>query len=167
MYFGGAAGTQVSKTASIYIRRDTDFEYNLLQVSSDDISLFPYHTATAEVVFSGGVGSGFAGLPVSGLIGKALNHGGVFRGIITANTATTVTVAGGYTGLADTAEIYNVGSLQFSLDGTNFAPVVHPADLTGTNMVTQVYVKDTLNIPAVAINYPANIIKVSGVEYIA
>jgi hypothetical protein len=171
MYFGGAVGAQVTKNTTIYVKRDTTFEYTLLQVSSDDVSLFPYHTSTAGVVFTGGgatsVGSNFAGLPVNGLVGKALNHAGVYRGIITANTATTVTITGNYSGIADTAEIYNVGSLQFSVDGTNYAPVVNLADLTGANVTATVHVRDTLSIPSVAINYPANIVKVSGIEFIA
>ena len=167
MYFGGSVGAQVTKNASIYIIRDDVFEYSLLQVSSDDVSLFPYHTATANVVFSSGVGSGFAGLPVGGLVGKALNHAGIFRGLVVSNTENTVTIDNGYSAISDTAEIYNVGSLQFSLDGSTYAPVVHPNDLTGSSKSVLVYVRDTLNIPAVAINYPANIIKVSGVEYIA
>ena len=167
MYFGGVSGSNVTKEATIYIKRDANYEYTLLQVSSDDTSLFPYHQTITNVVFTGGVGTGFAGLPVNGLIGKAVNHAGVFCGIIVSNTATAITLNVAYTGADATAEIYNIGSLTFSSDNTNFVPVLGLPDLAGAVSIAAVYVRDTLNIPAVAINYPSNIIKVSGVEYIA
>jgi hypothetical protein len=176
MYFGGAVGAPVSKTATIYLKRTANFEYTLLQIASDDVSLVPYSEATENVTFTGGVGSGFSGLAVGALIGKAVNHEGKFRGIVVANTATTVTISTGFTSVDNvatgyhasaTAEIYNIGTLSFSLDGSTFASVVHPADLVGTETVVPFYVKDTLNIPSVAINYPSNIIKISGTEYIA
>ena len=170
MYFSGAIGSTVSEDASIYLRRGDDgFEYILLQVASEDTSLFPYHAAVNSVVFADGVGTGFSGLPVDGLIGKALNHGGNFVGTIVSNTISTVTISDNtYTSAAATAEVYNVGTLQFSLDGVTFAPVVQPPDLTATGVeVIRVYVKDTVKIPVAALNYPSNIIKVTGVEYIA
>lgn len=167
MYFGGTTGANVTKVSTIYVKRSADFEYTSLQVASDDVSLFPYHTATADVVFAAGIGSGFVGLPVNGLIGKALNHAGAFRGIITSNTETTVTIAGAYTAVAASAEIYNVGSLEFSLDGVTYGPVIALPDLTGAALSAMIYVRDTINIPAVAVNYPSNIVKVSGIEFIA
>lgn len=167
MYFGGVAGANVTKTSTIYVKRTTDFEYTSLQISSDDVSLFPYHTATPDVVFTGGVGTGFVGLPIDGLVGKACNHAGAFRGIITANTETTVTIDAVYTGVAASAEIYNLGSLEFSLNGSTYAKVLPLTDLVGATITVPVYVRDTINIPAVAINYPSNIIKVSGIEFIA
>ena len=168
MFFGGAEGAVVSKQTQIYIKRDANFDYTALQVSSEDTSQFPYHTTTADVVFTAGVGVGFSGLPVGGLVGKAVNHNGIFVGLVLSNTEAAITLDRAYTGVSANAEIYNIGSLQFSLDGTTFAPVIYPADMTaGGSDTTMVYVKDTLSIPAAAVNYPANIIKVSGIEYIA
>jgi hypothetical protein len=167
MYFGGTAGTNVTKIASIYVKRTTDFEYTLLQISSDDTSLFPYHQTTPDIIFTSGVGNGFSSLPVNGLVGKAVNHNGVYCGIIVSNTDITITLNTTYTNVPATAEIFNIGSLLFSTDGTSYLPVLSLPDMTGAITDTVVYVKDTLNIPSVAINYPSNIIKVSGVEYIA
>lgn len=170
MYFGGAVGATVSEDVPIYLRRGTDgYEYTLLQVASEDTSIFPYHAVTTGVVFTNGVGTGFAGLPAGGLIGKAVNHAGVYVGTITDNTVSTITLSDtGYTAIAASAELYNIGTLQFSLDGVIFAPVIQPPDLTATgDEVIIVYVKDTVKIPTVALNYPSNVIKVTGVEYIA
>lgn len=167
MYFGGTAGTDVTKSTIIYAQRDENFEYTLLQVSSDDTSLFPFHQTTENVVFSSGTGSGFSGLVVNGLIGKAVNHNGVYCGIIDSNTDTTVNLNNTYSGLPAAAEVYNVGSLEFSTDGTNYFPVIALPDFSGATTKATIYVKDTLTIPTVAINYPSNIIKISGIEYIA
>lgn len=167
MYFGGAPGSDITKTSTVYLKRTTDFEYTLLQVASDDTSLAPYHQSTGGVVFSTGVGSGFSGLPIEGLVGKAVNHAGIYCGKVISNTASTVTVDSIYTGAPATAEIYNIGSLSFSSDNATFSPVLVLPDMTGSVVSATVYVKDTLNIPAVAINYPSNIIKISGVEFIA
>lgn len=167
MYFGGTVGQNVTKTAQIFVRRSTEFEYSSLQISSDDVSLFPYHTSTDKVIFTNGVGAGFSALPINGLVGKACSHGGSFKGIVISNTETTVTITEDYSGVAATAEIFNIGSLEFSLDNTTFKPVVELPDMTGATVSIGVYVKDTLNIPAVAVNYPSNIIKVAGIEYIA
>ena len=46
----------------------------------------------AAVIFTAGVGSGFAGLVAGALVGRAIFHGGLFRGVVIANTATTVTI---------------------------------------------------------------------------
>lgn len=168
MYFGGTAGDTVTKQGSIYIKRDEGFEYTALQVASDDTSLFPYHTSADTVAFTGGVGTGFSGLPAGGLKGKAVNHNGIFVGIITDNTTSQITLDTAYTGASSSAEIYNVGSLQFSLDGNTWKPVVYPADMTAAvESVKEVFFKDTIKIPTAAINYPSTIIKVSGIEYIA
>jgi hypothetical protein len=167
MYFGGTTGTDVTKSTIIYAKRDDNFEYTLLQVSSDDTSLFPYHQTTENIIFTAGTGSGFVGLPVNGLIGKAVNHNGVYCGIIDSNTETTVNLNNSYTGLPAAAEVYNVGSLEFSTDGVTYLPVISLPDFSGVLMQATIYVRDTLTIPSVAINYPSNIIKISGVEYIA
>ena len=168
MYFGGVAGTEVTKSGSIYVKREDNFEYTSLQVSSDDTSLYPYHTAVEDVVFANGTGSGFTGLPVNGLKGKACNHGGTFQGVITSNTATTITIDADYTAAGATAEIYNIGPLEFSIDGTTWARVIHPVDMVAANAaVRQIYYRETLKIPSAAINYPSTIIKVAGIEYIA
>lgn len=169
LYFGGTAGDNVTKQLSVFLQRPDGFEYTALQVSSDDSSLFPYNASTDAVTFTTGVGTGFAGLPVGGLKGKAVNHGGVFRGVITDNTATDVTIDNAaYSGAAATAEIYNIGSLLFSTDGVTFAPVIHPADMTAADaQIKEIFFKDTVKIPAAAVNYPSIMLKVSGVEYIA
>lgn len=168
MYFGGVAGENVTKQSSIFLKRPEGFEYTALQVTSDDSSLFPYHASTDAVVFNNGVGTGFAGLPAGGLKGKAVNHNGIFRGVITDNTESTVTIDTTYTGAAAAAEIYNIGSLLFSTNGTTYAPVVHPTDMTAAvEQVREIFFKDTVKIPAAAVNYPSIMLKVSGVEYIA
>ena len=167
MYFGGAAGDSVTKTVPIYVKRTTDFEYSALQISSDDTSLFPYHTTTQDIIFTNGVGVGFSALPINGLLGKAVNHAGSFRGLVISNTETTITISESYTGTAAATEVYNIGSLEFSLDNTTFKPVLAIPDMTGATVTTMVYVKDTLSIPVVAVNYPSNIIKIAGIEYIA
>lgn len=167
MYFGGAVSESVTKQSSIFLKREAGFEYTALQVSSDDTSLYPFHSTVDGAVFSAGVGTGFTALPVNGLIGKAVNHNGQFKGCIISNTETTVTLDTAYTGGAAMAELYNVGSLQFSIDGVSWKKVIHPADLTGASLVTEIKFRDTLKIPAAAINYPSTIIKVSGIEFIA
>ena len=177
MYFGGAAGSVVTKTAQIYVKRtDNNFAYMLLQVTSSDTSVMPYFNSAEGISFTNGSASGFSGLPVNGLIGKAVNHQGVYVGRITNNTASTIFITPTFTSIDDLAtnklqsagvDIYNVGTLEFSVDGTTYAPAVELVDLKDNVNICSVYVKDTLNIPTVAINYPTNIIKVSGLEYIA
>jgi hypothetical protein len=167
MYFGGTVGAIVAKTATVYVKRDAFFEYNMLQIASDDTSLFPYHVTTPAVEFTAGVGVGFSALPVNGLVGKAVNHDSLFRGVIVSNTATSVTLDTTYTGILAIAEIYNIGSLTFSLDNTTFVPVLALPNMSGVTTTIPVYLQDKVSIPTVAINYPSNIIVVSGMEYIA
>jgi hypothetical protein len=50
-------------------------------------------TAQTGVTFAAGVGSGFSGLTASTLIGYRVIHNGTFRGTVTANDATTVTIS--------------------------------------------------------------------------
>lgn len=166
VFFGGAAGATVQKGSSIYLQNSIGFGYTALQVFSDDTSLFPYHTTTPAIVFAAGVGTGFAGLPVNGLVGKAVNHNGTFVGKVASNTADSVTIDTAYNGASASAEIYNIGSLEFSLDNVNWSPVVNLADLDADLTVVEVKFRDTVVIPGVAINYPATNIRVSGIEYI-
>jgi hypothetical protein len=49
--------------------------------------------AFANITFLNGVGSGFSGLTVNALINRAVYRNGVLLGLITSNTATTITLA--------------------------------------------------------------------------
>ena len=176
--FGGVAGTVKTSQVAFWLRRSPITgggslnTYDTLQVQSIDLSVAQGSLTQSGVTFSAGVGSGFTGLVAGALIGRAVNHNGAFRGVVTANTSTTVTISDtGYTqASAADAVVYTVGSLQFALDtgsgpGT-YAPVVHPSAITSDTPV-KLWVKDTVTVPTSAMNYPNNVIAATGIEYLA
>lgn len=175
--FGGTAGTVKTSQAAFWLRRSPITgggslnTYDTLQVQSLDLSVADGSLTQSAVTFVDGVGSGFSGLVAGALIGRAVNHNGTFRGTVTANTATTVTISDlAYDGDSADAVVYTVGSLQFAPDvagnpGT-YAPVIHPAAINNDTAV-KLWVKDTITVPASAINYPNNVIAVTGIEYLA
>jgi hypothetical protein len=170
--FGGTAGTVKTSAVPFYLKRTPGYVYDTLQVRSLDHSQ-PQATLTQTgITFAAGVGSGFSGLVPSALIGRALNHGGVYRGIITANDASTVTISDtSYTdAVADTAVAFTIGSAKFAIDSGSgpgvYAPVVQPAAIN-TDTPVKIWMQDTITVPTSAVNYPNQIPYVTGVEYLA
>lgn len=169
--FGGTAGTSKATAASIWLKRTPGYTYDTLQVTSQDLSQVQGSLTQTGVTFSAGVGSGFSALTVDALIGRALNHNAAFRGIVTANTATTVTISDtAYTqATASDAVVYTIGSLLVAPDNAGvagtYAAAIHPAAITSDTAV-RLWVKDTITIPTSAVNYPNNITKVTGIEYL-
>lgn len=171
MNFGGVAGTSKATSANVWIKRTPGYVYDTLQMQAQDLSQVQGTLTQTGVTFAAGEGSGFSGLVVGALKGRALNHKGVYRGLVTANTATTVTISDtAYTqATAYDAVVYTIGSLLFAPDvsgspGT-YAPVVHPAAVSD-DTARKFWVMDTVTIPTSAMNYPNNVIKVTGVEYL-
>lgn len=175
--FGGATGTIKTTQTAFWIRRSPITgggplnTYDTLQVQSVDLSQTQVSLTQSGVTFASGVGSGFSGLTAGALIGRAVNHNGVFVGVVTANTTTTVTISNlTYSGASATAVVYTIGSLQFAPDvsgspGT-YAPVLNPSAITSDTAV-KIWVEDTITIPVAAVNYPNNVIAVTGIEYLA
>lgn len=175
--FGGAAGTVKTTQTSFWVRRfpitggGSLNTYDTLQVQSVDLSQTQASLTQAAVTFASGVGSGFTGLVSGALIGRAVNHNGIFRGIVTANDTTTVTISDtGYSGSSAEAVVYTIGSLQFAPDSSGspgtYAPVIHPAAINSDTAV-RIWVRDTVTVPNTAMNYPNNVIAVTGTEYLA
>jgi hypothetical protein len=171
MNFGGVAGTNKVTESNIWIKRTPGYTYDTLQMQAHDLSQTQASLTQTGVTFASGVGSGFSGLTVGALKGRALNHNGVYRGKITANDATTVTISDAAYTQATTydAVAYTIGSLIFAPDASGspgtYAPVIHPAAVAD-DVARKFWVKDTITIPTSAVNYPNNIVKVTGIEYL-
>lgn len=164
--FGGNPGDTKSPVSSIWLKRTPGFTYDTLKVHVEDLSADAVASTSADITFNAGVGSGFVGLVADALVGLALDHKGVFVGIITANTSTTVTVVEAYTdAVAGDVLIYSVAPVKCSLDGITYKHAVHPPAIA-TDAATRVYIKDTRKIPNAAMNYPNFTIRVSGIEYL-
>jgi hypothetical protein len=170
--FGGTAGDNVTTASSFYLKRTAGYQYNLLRVTCSDLSAGGTTLEQASVTFASGVGSGFSGLVASAKKGQAVFHKGVYIGLCTANNITTITTDNaGYTdAVAGAATVVPVGSLLFALDSGgspgSYATSVNPADITD-DTVHRIWFKDTVKVPASAMNYPNNAINVNGVEYLA
>ena len=175
--FGGAVDTLKTSQTSFWLRRSPITgggslnTYDTLQVQALDMSQIQSSMTQTAVAFTAGVGTGFSALVVNGLVGWAVNHAGLFRGLVTANTADTVTISDtSYAGSSDDATIYTVGSLQFAADSGGspgiFSAVLNPDGISGDTAM-RVWVSDTIAVPQTATNYPNNIIAVTGVEYLA
>jgi hypothetical protein len=171
MNFGGVAGVVKSTATSVWLKQTEGYIYDTLQAQSQDLSQVQASTAQSGITLAGGTAEGFVGLVPGALIGRALNHKGVFIGIVIANTETSADMYNAATdAVAGEAIVYTIGSLQFALDndGTpgTYAPVVHPQAVDGNPESVRLWVKDTVTIPTTAVNYPNNVIKVTGIEYL-
>ncbi len=175
--FGGVQGTVVNTQTSFYLARAANSDgslnvYNSLFVQCLDNSQTQASLTQTGITFASGVGSGFSGLVAGALIGRACIHNGNYQGIVTANTSSTVTISNlSYTdATAASCTMYTIGSLQFAPDtgGTpgSFAPVIQPAAITN-NTPTRIWVEDTVTVPNAAINYPNNVINVTGIGYVS
>lgn len=170
--FGAAVDTLKENSRAVYLRRDNSvYSYDTLRAFSQDksVPLTVSNTfAQAGVTFTAGVSNAvFTGLTVNGLIGLAVVHNGEYRGKITENTATVITISDvAYTEATEfIAEIFPVGSAEFSLDNVTYAPVINLDPIT-TDAAVPIYVKDTVVVTSSPLNYPNIAIKVIGVEYI-
>lgn len=175
--FGGVQGTVRNTQTSFYMARAANTDgslntYDTLFVQCLDNSQTQATLTQSGITFASGVGSGFSGLVAGALIGRACVHNGNFQGVVTANTTTTVTISNtGYTqASAYSCTIYTIGSLQFAPDvsgspGT-FAPVIQPSVIT-SNTAVRIWVEDTVTVPASPINYPNNVINVTGIGYVS
>lgn len=178
--FGGAQGTVVTTQTSFWLRRSPLSSvpgaslniYDNLQIQALDNSQVQATLTQTGITFAAGVGSGFSGLVAGALIGRALNHGGIFRGIITANTTTTVTISNtAYTNaVASDAVAYTIGSLLFAPDSSGapgtFSPVLQPAGISSDTPM-RIWIQDTVTTPNAAMNYPNQIPHVTGRELLA
>lgn len=166
--FGGNPGVDITTISSVWLKRTPGFIYDTLKFYVEDLSAAVVASTTAGTTFASGVGSGFVGLVDSALIGLALDHKGVFRGMITANTTTTVTISDtGYTdAVAGDSHVYSVSQVLCSLDNVTFKAAAHPAAINNDTAV-RVYLKDTVKVPNAATNYPNLTVRVSGIEYVA
>jgi hypothetical protein len=175
--FGGTTGTVKNTQSSFYLARATNADgsmntYDTLFVQCQDNSQAQYSLTQTGITFASGVGSGFTGLVAGALIGRACVHNGNYQGVVTANTTTTVTISNlSYTdATAASCTLYTIGSLQFAPDvsgspGT-FAPVIQPSAIT-TNAATRIWVEDTVTVPTNPINYPNNVVNVTGIGYVS
>lgn len=166
--FGGNPAAVVTTTSSVWLKRTAGFTYDTLKFYIEDLSAAVVSNTDSGITFASGVGSGFTGLVADALIGLALDHKGVFRGLITANTTTTITISDlTYTdAVAGDTQRYSVSQVLCSLDNVTFKPVMHPAAINNDTAV-RVYLKDTVSIPNAATNYPNLTVRVSGIEYLA
>jgi hypothetical protein len=170
--FGGTAGSVKTSQTSFWLKATPGYTYDTLQVQCLDHSQTQASLTTASTIFASGVGSGFSGLVAGALIGRAVNHGGTFRGVITANTTTTVTISDtGYTNaVASDSVAYTIGSAMFAPDSSGspgtYANVIHPSAITDGTPV-RIWMEDTVTIPVAAMNYPNQIPYVTGIEYLA
>jgi hypothetical protein len=170
--FGGAAGTVKTTATSFWLKRTPGYTYDTLQVQSLDHSQTQASLTTASTTFASGVGSGFSGLVAGALIGRALNHGGTYRGTITANTTTTVTISDLTYNNAVAADsvAYTIGSALFAPDSSGspgtYVHVLQPAAIS-TDTPVRIWMQDTVTVPVAAMNYPNQIPYVTGIEYLA
>ena len=175
--FGGVTGTTVNTQISFYLAREANADgslntYDTLFVQCLDNSQTQASLTQTGITFASGVGSGFSGLAAGALIGRACIHNGNFQGTVTANSTTTVTISNGaYTdATAASCTLYTIGSLKFAPDvsgspGT-FAAVIQPSAITN-NTAIRIWMEDTVTVPAAAINYPNNVINVTGIAYVS
>lgn len=165
--FGGDPAVSVTATSSVWLKRTPGFVYDTLKFHAEDLSAGAVSVTHASITFAAGVGSGFVGLVADALIGLALDHKGTFRGIITDNTTTTVTIDDtGYTdAVAGDSQIYAVAPVLCSLDNVTYKAVVHPVDILD-DTAQQIYLRDTVSIANSAMNYPNMTLMVSGIEYV-
>jgi hypothetical protein len=175
--FGGNQGDTKTSALPFWLKRSplpdgVDKDYNNIQVQCLDLSQTQASLAQASVTFASGVGSGFSGLVAGTLIGRALTHGGTYKGTVTANTTTTVTISDtSYTNAtAASATLFTVGSAEFAPDvsgspGT-YVKVLQPSAIT-TNTAVKFWMDDTIIVPASAMNYPNNVINVYALESIS
>ena len=174
--FGGVQGTVKNTQSSFYLARAANSDgslntYDTLFVQCQDNSQTQATLTQAAVSFTSGVGSGFSGLTAGTLIGRACIYNGNFQGTVTANTTTTVTISNlSYTAASASATLYTIGSMLFAPDvsgspGT-FAAVIQPSAIT-TNTPVRIWCEDTVTIPNAAINYPNNVISVTGIGYVS
>jgi hypothetical protein len=166
--FGGNPGADITTTSSVWLKRTAGFTYDTLKFYVEDLSAVAVASTTTGTTFASGVGSGFVGLVADSLIGLALDHKGVFRGMITDNDATTVTISdAGYTdAVAGDSHVYSVSQVLCSLDNVTFKTTAHPAAINNDTAV-RVYLKDTVKVPNAAANYPNLTVRVSGIEYLS
>ena len=171
--FGGSAGSSKTAAVPFWIKRTPGYVYDTLQVQSLDHSQPQGSLTQSAITFASGVGSGFSGLVAGALIGRALNHGGsTFRGLVTANTSTTVTISDltYNNAVASDAVAFTVGSAQFALDSGSgpgvYAPVIQVPAINDDTPV-KVWMQDTITIPTTAMNYPNQVPRVTGIEYLA
>ena len=166
--FGGNPAANITTTSSVWLKRTPGFTYDTLKFYVEDLSSAAVSSVTTGVTFSAGVGSGFVGLVADALKGLALDHKGVFRGMITANTTTTITISDlAYAdAVAGDCLVYSVSQMLCSLDNLTFKAVIRPPAIT-TDTAVVVYLKDTVLVPNTAVNYPSLTIRVSGIEYLA
>lgn len=170
--FTGAAGASKTAIGAFWLKRTPGFNYSALLVKALDLSQTQVSLTQTGVTFAAGVGSGFSGLVAGALKGQAVTHGGTYRGVVTSNTTTTVTISDtGYTeAVAADAVVFTIGSTEFAPDSSGspgtFARAIHPADIT-TDTAVKLYFRETLLIPADAMNYPNNVISITRTETVA
>lgn len=166
--FGDVAGNAVTASGSVWLKRESAYEYRNIKVYSQDNSVDDNVDEYAAVSCAGTsiTSANFVGLTVNFYAGYAFWHDGAFRGIVVSNTATTMTLDRSYTGASGNAQFFNIGPMLVSLDDITYDYVVSPADIT-TDTPVRIYYKDTVTIPEVPMNYPNVTLKVTGIEYLA
>lgn len=165
--FGGNPAANITTISSVWLKRSAGFTYDTLKFYVEDLSAAVVSNTDSGITFASGTGSGFVGLVADSLIGLALDHKGVFRGIITDNDSTTVTISDlTYTdAVAGDSQRYSVSQVLCSLDGVAYSAAVHPPAIT-TDVAVRIYLKDTVSVPNAAMNYPNLTVRVSGIEYL-
>ena len=110
--------SDASPVISGLIKRNTDNIYDACFIFSKDNSV-EQKDFSQDAEFLNGVGYGFSGLEPNSLIGMAVVHAYGFRGFITSNTATTITLDTDYTLQAMLqTDVYSIGDIDFSIDQT-------------------------------------------------
>ena len=174
LLFGGNESDTVTAVGHQWHKRDAGWIFDTLRLTSYDLRVPFAELEQAGVTVAAGVAIGFLGLTPSALVGRAFDHLGAYVGQITANDATTITTNNsGYTnatsgnGNAYTIAIdgSNNPIFLYSLNGTDWSPVVNPATITDDSIV-ETYIKGTLVIPASPANIPCYVSRLSGVKYV-
>lgn len=164
--FGGDAGTNVTVTGSVWLKREPGYQYRALKAYSQDNSVDDVYITQAGVTSTGTTVSGYTGLGVNIFAGYAFWQNSAFRGLVVSNTASTLTLDRPYeNAVASDAILFNIGPMELSLDNITFDYVISVPDIT-TDTPVRIYFKDTVRIPTQPLNYPNVVIKTAGLEYL-
>ena len=168
--FGGSQGSVKTKVSSIWLKRSSGFTYgDLLAYYTDTSVESPKYeelaNATASIVNGYTTIGGFSGLTTDELAGCAAVMNGQYIGNVLSNTSSDVTIENyEFTGTGD-VKIIQTGAGQLSVNGVDFVPVVGIPDIT-SNAPTRLYVKGIVTVPAAAVNYPNQALRIENTEFL-
>jgi hypothetical protein len=160
--FGGAQGDIPTKETALWLKREPGYICESINIFFQDASITQSELTQEAITWADGVGSGFSGLATGALIGRAVIFGGLFIGLVTANSATTVTIddTNYDNATANTAVIFTIGRARLAPDSSGagtYVPVLNISDITD-NTPVKIWINDTITIPNAAVNYPDQVL---------